>query len=82
MINLTEYVEFYQARFDTEVRVSVEFIGGLRLTPSCLIIPVFMFVAFSFNCHINSINWFKFSVRQWMAILTTRMTQNGMCFSR
>ena len=81
MINLTEYVEFYQARFDTEVRVSVKFIGGLRLTRSSLIISLFMFVAFSSNCHINDINWFKFSVIQWMTILTTRMTQNGMCLS-
>ena len=80
MINLTEYVEFYQARFDTEVRVSIKSIGGLRLTHLFLIFSFVMFVAFSSNCHINGINWFKFSVIQWMAILT-RMTQNGMCFS-
>lgn len=62
--------------------MSVKFIGGLRLTLSFLIISLFMFVAFSFNCHMTGINWFKFSVIQWMTMLTTRMTQNGMCFSR
>ena len=60
--------------------MSIKSIGCLRLTLSFLIISLFMFVAFSSNCHINGINWFKFSVIQWMAILT-RMTQNGMCFS-
>ena len=55
MINLTEYVEFYQARFDTEVRVSVKLIVGLRLTFSFLITSIFMFVAFSYNCHISDI---------------------------
>ena len=79
MINVTEYVEFYQTKFETEVRVSVKFIGGLRLTLSFLIISLLMFVAFNSNFHINGINWFKFSVIQWMTILT-RMTQNGMFF--
>jgi len=81
VINVTEYVEFYQARFDTEVRVSVKFIGGLRLPLLFLIISLLMFVAFNSNCRINGINWFKFSAIRWMTILTTRMTQNGMCFS-
>ena len=61
--------------------MSVKLIGGLRSTLSFLIISLFMFVACSSNCHINGVNWFTFPVIQWMTILTTRMTQNGMCFS-
>jgi len=39
-----------------------------------------MFVTFNSNFRINSINWFKFSVIQWMTKLTTRMAQKGMFF--